>query len=1102
MGGINLKKKITCIILALTLMLSLCVPSFAAERTFSDIGGHWAEETILSLAERGIVCGYPDGTVRPDNTISRAEFAALTARVFGYTGVDTESPFDDLADCWAKPQIAALTAAGIICANEYDGSFAPSEFITRGEMTRILVRAIDGGKGCTDADSFAKAAMTYGVLKGYDDGTLRLENTATRAEVFAMLVRAETAKADYDAAQKKPTVTSGGGGSYTPPAPATISFTLPKTAYVGESAAVEATCTNAVSTVWALTVSGAEAALSEDFSESCVLTFSKAGEYALTGTVKNSAGKEVVCAAATTVYPVTALQLALPAVAHTDDTVAISLAGELYGMTPVWSLSRNGEAVELADYVDGNLAEGSVRFKDKGVYTLTATVTDVLGRAFSASADITVYPVGSAGFYLPEIFHTDDTVTVEAIFYEIGEKAAAWTLTRDGTPVALENALSNSGGQLTVSESGEYVLTASFTDDGGRKYSFEQSFKVYPVPTVSFELPERIHTDTVTEMKVDSTDLDDLSVEWLVDNTFGYQDWNTFVDGTLTNDGGSIRFKRAGVYEIVARVTDDTGRVFLYEVGSKCEVLPVLDIDFSLPAVAYPDAIIDLWTTGNNNTLSVTWSGTKDGAPVTLTSAIDGALNALGGKIRFTAPGEYVLTAIMTDALVRSFVHSESITILPIVEYSVTMPESIHYGTPFSVSATSENLGGSSVVWTLTKDGEPVDFSGALTENGGEITISELGAFVLTATITDANGRVSTDSRSITVTNTAPTVTVTATPTRTTSGDGKFLVDISAVASDADGDATEIEYDGTSADGYYEVGSHTIRTRAKDVTGAYGEWVSTTFSVSNAAPTVAVSVSPTRTVSNGKFYVTTSVTASDADGDATTIEYDGFASDNYYSAGTYTVRARAKDASGAYGEWISKTFTISNSAPTTPVITRTPTGNCVTPGTAVSINATSTDPDGDAITYVWENRPSASYVYGLGRQVVRVKAVDATGAESPWAAIIFFVASSSNGGGMTLTGPESTILESGIENATITSFTFTVPPVSGHNGSDYGRVRGYNRNTGTWDQLAYQTTTNGVTLTNTMTAGVYTQLEFYYYTNHNCMYNKSNITYSVEFYFE
>jgi len=1098
-----LKKKITCIILTLTLMLSLCVSGFAAERTFSDIDGHWAEDTILALAEQGIVCGYPDGTVRPDNTICRAEFAALTARVFGCKGTDNEVPFDDLEGCWARPQIIALTAAGIICAKEYGGSFAPDEFITRCEMTRILVRAIDGGNDCEDNDSFAKAAMEYGVLKGYEDGTLRLEDTATRAEVFAMLVRAQTAKAAYNAAQEKQTTTtpSGGGGSYTPPAPTTITFSLPETAYVGESTVVEVTSTNAVSTAWALTVNGAKAALPEDFPETAVLSFVESGEYVLTGTVKNSAGREMVCTGTTTVYPVASPVVTMPAVAHTDKAVTVAVTGELCGMTPVWTLTRNGEAVELADCIDGDPTGGSIRFTEKGVYALTATVTDTLGRAFAASAEITVYPVGSVGFYLPEIFHTDDTVTIEAVFGEIGKKSAVWTLTRDGSAAVLESSLSNSGGQLKVSTAGNYILTAGFTDDGGREYSYSQNFIVYPVPTVRYELPERIHTDSVVGLSVDNADLDGLTVEWLVDNTFGYQDWNTFVDGTLVNDGGSIRFKRAGVYELVARVTDETGRVFLYEVGGKCEVLPVLDITFTLPTVAYPDTTIDLRTTGNNNVLPVEWSVTKDGVPASVTTAIDGSLNALGGKIRITAPGEYDLTASMTDALGRSFTHSESITVLPVVAFSFTMPESIHYGTAFSVAATAENIGENTVAWTLTQDGEPVDYTGALTEIGGEIAISKRGAFVLTAAITDANGRVCTDSHKITVINTAPTVTVSAAATRTTS-DGKFLVDISAIVSDADGDATEIEYDGASADGYYEVGSHTIRTRVKDITGAYSEWTSTTFVVSNAAPTVSISATPTRTVKSGKFYVTTTVTASDADGDATEIEYDGFSADGYYAAGAYTIRARAKDASGTYGKWVAKTFTIANSAPSTPVITRSPDGNSVAPGTAVSIDAISTDPDGDAITYVWENRPSASYVYGLGRQVVRVKAVDSTGAESPWAAIIFFVASSSGGGGMTLTGPESTILEGGIEGATITGFTFTVPPVSGHNGSDYGRVRGYNRNTGVWDQLAYQTTTNGVTLTNTMTAGVYTQLEFYYYTNHNCMYNKSNITYSVDFYFE
>jgi hypothetical protein len=128
--------------------------------------------------------------------------------------------------------------------------------------------------------------------------------------------------------------------------------------------------------------------------------------------------------------------------------------------------------------------------------------------------------------------------------------------------------------------------------------------------------------------------------------------------------------------------------------------------------------------------------------------------------------------------------------------------------------------------------------------------------------------------------------------------------------------------------------------------------------------------------------------------------------------------------------------------------------------------------------------------------------VDSAGAESPWTAIVFFVADPNKGGGMVLTGPESVIFEEGIEGATVTKYTFTVPPVSGHSGNDYGRVRGYNVKTGVWDQLSYGTTKNGITFSKTLPFGVYSQLEFYYYTNHNCMYNKSNITYSVFYHFE
>ena len=125
---------------------------------------------------------------------------------------------------------------------------------------------------------------------------------------------------------------------------------------------------------------------------------------------------------------------------------------------------------------------------------------------------------------------------------------------------------------------------------------------------------------------------------------------------------------------------------------------------------------------------------------------------------------------------------------------------------------------------------------------------------------------------------------------------------------------------------------------------------------------------------------------------------------------------------------------------------------------------------------------------------------------APWSAIVFFVADDV-GGGMTLTSANSFIEETGISfnddgetiYGYITEYTFDVPPVSGHNGSDYGRVEAYNIRTGQWDEIAYKTTNNGVTLSGKLPTGTYTQMRFYYYTNHDCMYNKSNITYSIVF---
>jgi hypothetical protein len=1170
---------------------SSCVTGFSDDGTLSEAD----KSSICTGKEYGIVDGYPDGTVKPDGKATRAEAFEML--------VDTEKAKEQIKkEELPKPTVPAKpedqpsdgnSGGGSSSGGSFGGgsSHVPApQFSFTLPKTAYTADEIEIKPESRYVSGVTWLALKNGlpaVLSELTDGTLDQNGGKLKFTQTGSITLIATAKNSRDV-----TVTHEQTISVYPVVVA--AFTLPETTHTDKSVAVELSTENlgANAVVWSLEKDGSavdvDTALTGtlDFTGGTVL-FKEKGVYKLTASITDELSKVITAQGSITVYPVAEVKLTLPTVSHTDKTVALKTeTKETDGLTVAYSLTRNGEPAETDTWIEGNPADGSIRFKEKGVYALTASVTDDTGRVFSDTANITVYPVGSAGFYLPEIFHTDSAVMVEAVFGEIGSHTAKWTLLRDGKEVSLtdavEGTLGNSGGELKFHAKGSYVLKAEFTDDGGRTYRYEQGFKVYPVPAVSYSLPEYVHTDTDIAVKTETTDLDGLTVEWLVDNTYGFQDWPTYVDGTLTNGGGTIRFKRAGVYELTARVTDETGRVFLYESKDKCEVLPVLTIGFELSEFAYTDTAIDLRTHGNNQVLPVEWSATKNGKSLPLSEAFSGELNAQGGKITFKDDGEYVLTATMTDYLKRSYSHSESIRILPVVQYAFTMPQSVHYGTEFEVAAKNvQHLGSYAVAWTLEKDGKPASYQGTLGNDGGKISIRDTGTFTLTASVTDSEGRVTTHSENITVTNTAPnapvveavptrtakdgkflvnitasatdpdgdavtleyadtaadsyyapgthtikvrakdiagaysawtektftvtnaapTVILTAEPTRTVK-DGKFLVNISAKAADTDGDATTLEWDNKAADGYYAPGAHTVKVRAKDIAGAYSPWTEKTFTITSSAPTVTLTASPTRTAKSGKFLVNINATAADADGDATTLEWDNKAADGYYAVGTHTVRVRAKDATGLYSDWVSKTFTIANSTPTAPVITRTPNGNSVAPGTPVTIIATSSDPDGDSVTLIWEGRNAETQTYPRGKNVVRVKAVDSAGAESPWAAIVFFVADSNGGGGMTLTGPDSVIMENGIEGATITEYTFTVPPVSGHSGSDFGRVRGYNKLTGQWDQLDYGTTSNGITFTRTLGAGVYTQLEFYYYTNHDCMYNKSNITYSVTYHFE
>ena len=109
----------------------------------TDIATHWARSPIQALAERGWVRGYPDGRFVPDRALSRAEFAALLApRVPNAPVKRPALAFADVPPShWAAAVIRWVTERGWF-AGYPDGSFRPNEGLSRVQALVVLANAL------------------------------------------------------------------------------------------------------------------------------------------------------------------------------------------------------------------------------------------------------------------------------------------------------------------------------------------------------------------------------------------------------------------------------------------------------------------------------------------------------------------------------------------------------------------------------------------------------------------------------------------------------------------------------------------------------------------------------------------------------------------------------------------------------------------------------------------------------------------------------------------------------------------------------------------------------------------------------------------------
>ena len=109
---------------------------------YNDVkDGDWFCCAVSTLSKMGIIKGYEDGSFKPNDPISRAEFAAIAAR-FDPNGDKTPATFADVTSHWAKDEISIAANHGWIKGYE-DGSFKPGQKITRAETMTLVNRVLN-----------------------------------------------------------------------------------------------------------------------------------------------------------------------------------------------------------------------------------------------------------------------------------------------------------------------------------------------------------------------------------------------------------------------------------------------------------------------------------------------------------------------------------------------------------------------------------------------------------------------------------------------------------------------------------------------------------------------------------------------------------------------------------------------------------------------------------------------------------------------------------------------------------------------------------------------------------------------------------------------
>ncbi len=176
--------------------------SYVGKMAFSDVPlEHWAYEAVGYLSDNLVISGYLDGTFKPNKNITRAEFAKIIVSAMNTVDFEAKAEFNDVSDeDWFAPYVASAYKNGYITGYP-DGSFRPNDNISRADICAVIYRcikntALENSSNTVFADdssipNYARegvyALAGSGIVNGMGDNRFAPLENATRAQASKII---------------------------------------------------------------------------------------------------------------------------------------------------------------------------------------------------------------------------------------------------------------------------------------------------------------------------------------------------------------------------------------------------------------------------------------------------------------------------------------------------------------------------------------------------------------------------------------------------------------------------------------------------------------------------------------------------------------------------------------------------------------------------------------------------------------------------------------------------------------------------------------------------------------------------------------------------